>query len=240
MSSQIKPVPLSFFITPPHDCPYLSEQRAKTLFLSPEVHTDTQLYSILLEKGFRRSGEHIYRPQCENCNACISIRIPVAEFTPNKNQRRTLKKLAQFSTKTEPAHFNQQHYQLFDRYISERHQDGDMYPTSSHQYREFLLCDWLECQYLNFYDFKAQKLVATCVYDRVENGLSAVYTYFDPDYAKFSPGKLAILKLIELAKSQSLDYVYLGYWIKESRKMAYKGEYRPLECFINNRWIKLS
>ena len=240
MSSQIKPIPLSFFITPPHDCPYLSKEQSKTLFLSPEVNTDTMLYSALLEKGFRRSGEHIYRPQCENCQACVSIRIPVDNFSPNKGQRRSLKKMSLFTTKTEPAHFNQLHYQLFDHYISERHQDGDMYPTSTHQYREFLLCDWLECNYLNFYDIKTQKLVATCVYDCVDNGLSAVYTYFDPDYSKFSLGKLAVLKLIDMAKQQSLKYVYLGYWIKNSQKMAYKGDYRPLECFVNNQWVYLS
>ena len=115
-----------------------------------------------------------------------------------------------------------------------------MFPTSAHQYREFLLCDWLECSYLNFYDFKEQKLVATCVYDTVGDGLSAVYTYFDPEYASYSLGKLAILQLIEIAKKASLDYVYLGYWIKDSRKMAYKGEYRPLECFVNDQWVYLT
>ncbi|WP_444994033.1 arginyltransferase [Aliikangiella sp. IMCC44359] len=240
MSNQIKPIKLNFFLTPPHTCPYISEEEAQTLFLSPEVHTDTLLYSALIDKGFRRSGEHIYRPHCKSCNACISIRIPVEKFKLNKQQKRCLKKATIFNYKTEPAHFNQLHYQLFDKYISTRHQDGDMYPTSVHQYKEFLLTDWLESNYLNFFDIKEQKLVATCVYDNVNNGVSAVYTYFDPDYSRYSLGRLAILKLIEIAKQNSLDYVYLGYWIKSSQKMAYKGEYRPLECFVNDEWRYLS
>lgn len=240
MSSQIKPVPLSFFITPPHDCPYLAKQKSKTLFLSPEINADTHLYSVLLEKGFRRSGEHIYRPQCDQCNACISIRIPVNQFKPNKTQKRCLKKASQFTFKRYPAAFSEQHYQLFDKYVTERHSDGDMYPTTTHQYREFLLCNWLECQYLDIFDINTQKLIATCVFDQVKDGLSAVYTYFDPEYSKFSLGRLAILKLIEMAQQQDLNYVYLGYWIKNSQKMAYKGEYRPLECFINDQWIYLS
>lgn len=240
MSSQIKPIPLSFFITPPHDCPYLKNKVSKTLFLSPEIKSDQMLYSALIDKGFRRSGEHIYRPHCEECQACISVRIPVAEFEPNKQQRRCMKKSNCFQIKTEPAQFNQQHYQLFDKYISLRHRDGDMYPTTAHQYKEFLLTDWVECNFLNFFDIKNNKLVATAVFDVVNNGVSAVYTYFDPEYSKYSLGRLAILQLIKLAQQHNLDYLYLGYWIKESVKMAYKGEYRPLECFINDHWIKLN
>ncbi|MET1253899.1 arginyltransferase [Aliikangiella maris] len=240
MSNQIKPVRLNFFLTPPHSCPYLQEQTAQTMFLSPEVNSDTLLYSALIEKGFRRSGEHVYRPNCESCNACISVRVPVKQFKPNKIQQRCLKKSSRFSWKIEPAHFNQQHYQLFDKYISIRHRDGDMYPTSTHQYKEFLLTDWLETNYLNFYDLKTQNLIATGVYDQLPDGLSAVYTYFDPDYSKFSLGRLTILKLIEIARQSNLSYVYLGYWIKNSQKMAYKGEYRPLECYINDSWRYLS
>lgn len=240
MSSQIKPTQLSFFITPPHDCPYLESEIARTIFLSPEIHTDQTLYTALINKGFRRSGEHIYRPHCGQCNACISVRLPVADFNPNKQQKRCLKKASRFITKVEPARFNQQHYQLFDKYISERHRDGDMYPTSPHQYKEFVLSNWIECNFLNFTEASSNKLIATCVYDVLKDGLSAVYTYFDPDYAKFSPGRLAILKLVEQAQQQKLPYVYLGYWIKNSTKMAYKGEYRPLECFINEQWVYLS
>lgn len=240
LSRQIKPTQLSFFITPPHQCPYLKDETAKTVFLSPDIHADKLLYSALINQGFRRSGEHIYRPQCDNCQSCISVRIPVDQFEANKQQRRTLKKAQCFSARVEPARFNQQHFQLFDKYISERHKDGDMYPTSPQQYKEFLLNDWIECNFLNFTDPKTRKLVATAVYDQVDDGLSAVYTYFDPDYSRYSPGRLGILKLIELARQQNLRYVYLGYWIKSCVKMAYKGDYRPLECFVNDSWVKLN
>jgi len=240
MSKQIKPTQLSFFITPSHDCPYLDNESAKTIFLSPEIQPDPNLYSLLIDKGFRRSGEHIYRPHCGSCQACISVRLPIKQFNMNKQQKRCLKKSHAFSTQTEIASYKQTYFDLFEKYINLRHKDGDMYPTSPKQYKEFLLNDWVECSFLNFYDTKEQNLVATAVFDQVENGLSAVYTYFDPDYSKFSLGRLAILKLIELARQRELDYVYLGYWIKDCDKMAYKGEYRPLECFINDRWISLS
>ena len=240
MSNQIKPTQLSFFITPPYDCPYLKAEFAKTIFLSPDIHADKMLYSALINQGFRRSGEHIYRPHCDNCQSCISVRIPVNQFVFNKQQRRTLKKAKCFSARTEPAKFNQQHFQLFDKYISERHKDGDMYPTSPQQCKEFLLNDWIESSFLNFTDPQNKNLVATAVFDQVDDGLSAVYTYFDPDYSKFSPGRLGILKLIELARQLNLPYVYLGYWIKDCDKMAYKGLYRPLECFVNGSWITLT
>lgn len=240
MSNSIKPVGLTFFLTPPHACPYLSDEQSQTLFLSPEILTDTLLYSALINKGFRRSGEHIYRPHCAQCNACISVRVPVEKFVASKQQLRCLKKGKKFAKSISVAQFSQQQYQLFDRYISVRHNDGDMYPTSSKQFKEFLLADWLECEFLIFTDIVKQKMIATCVYDKVNNGLSAVYTYFDPDYSRYSLGRLAILSLIELAKRQQLDYVYLGYWIKNSQKMAYKGEYRPLECFVNDEWVYLT
>jgi leucyl-tRNA---protein transferase len=240
LSHQIKPSKLSFFITPHHACPYLKGETAQTVFLSPDIQPDKSLYTVLINQGFRRSGEHIYRPQCDQCQSCISVRIPVSQFKPNKQQKRTLKKALNLTSNVTPAHFNQQHFQLFDKYISQRHKDGDMYPTSPQQYKEFLLNDWIECNFLNFSDPKTKKLVATAVYDQVEDGLSAVYTYFDPDYSKFSPGRLAILKLIELAKHQNLAYVYLGYWIKDCDKMAYKGDYRPIECFVRDRWVVLT
>lgn len=240
MNEKTRSIPLSFYLTPDHDCPYLPKQQSKTAFLSPEIASDSKIYSVLIDQGFRRSGEHIYKPHCDQCKACISVRLPVKKFQPNKNQKRCYKKINQFQVSTEPARFNQKHFELFEKYITARHKNGDMYPTSIKQYKEFLLCQWLDCNYLNFIDIKTQKLVATCVYDNLDLGLSAVYTFFDPDYAKYGLGKMAVLQLIEQTKQLGLDYVYLGYWIKESPKMSYKGDYRPLECFVNGQWIYLS
>jgi len=231
---------LDFYATPAHPCPYLEQKDSKTLFLNPEIHPNAPIYSWLIDKGFRRSGDHIYRPHCDDCAACISIRVKAENFEPNKQQRRCFKKGRKFTTKIHPASFDNQHYQLFESYINTRHADGDMYPTSEKQYKDFILCDWLNCQFLDFYDPTNSQLIACCVFDQLNNGLSAVYTFFDPDYSKYSPGRLAVLNLIENCRQMSLDYVYLGYWIKGCQKMSYKGEYRPIECFINDRWVSLN
>ncbi len=231
---------LEFYITPDHDCPYLEELRSKTLFLNPEIYPNHKVYDWLLEKGFRRSGDHIYRPQCDDCSACISVRIKSSDFFANKQQRRCYKKGARFIVKTQPAVYDQVHYQLFEGYIIDRHADGDMYPPSIKQFKDFVLCDWMNTQYLDFFEPTTGKLIACCVFDQLESGLSAVYTYFDSSFSKFSPGRLAILTLIERSKQMNLDYVYLGYWIKNCQKMAYKGEYRPIECFVNDQWVELN
>ncbi len=240
MSGNFNPTQLSFFITPPHKCPYLTEKTSKTIFLSPEIASDNLLYTALINQGFRRSGEHIYRPNCESCSACLSVRIPVFEYKNTRSNRRILNKAKRFRYSVEPANFNQKHYLLFDRYISQRHQDGDMFPTSPRQFKDFLLCDWLEVNYLNIFDIKTGALIGTCVYDIVNDGFSAIYTFFDPDYEKFSIGKLAILKLMELVRQAKLPFLYLGYWIKGCQKMSYKGDFRPIEYFTQNHWVKIS
>jgi len=235
-----KSTALDFYATPAHPCPYLEQKEAKTLFLNPELQPSEHIYGWLIDKGFRRSGDHIYRPHCDDCSACVSLRVKSANFIANKQQRRCFKKGKRFITKVHRAEFDVQHYQLFENYINTRHSDGDMYPTSEKQYKDFILCEWLNCQFLDFYDPTNSKLIACCVFDQLDNGLSAVYTFFDPDYSKYSLGRLAVLTLIENSKQMSLDYVYLGYWIKGCQKMSYKGEYRPVECFINDRWISLN
>jgi len=231
---------LEFYATPPHKCPYLEQKDSKTLFLNPELQPNDHIYAWLLNQGFRRSGDHLYRPHCDDCSACISVRVKSSHFIANKQQRRCFKKGQKFSTKTRPASFDTQHYQLFEKYINARHTDGDMHPTSEKQYKEFILCDWMNTQFLDFIEPTSGQLVACCVFDQLDNGLSAVYTFFDPDYSKYSPGKLAVLTLIENSKQLELDYVYLGYWIKACQKMSYKGDYRPIECFINDHWVHLS
>ncbi len=239
MSSQIKSEPISFYISPEQNCSYLPEEESKTLFLSPETDNNIQVYSALIRKGFRRSGNYIYKPECDFCNACISVRVPVSKFVPDRNQVRCLKKSTRFRWEIKPAELTDTHFRLYQKYINWRHSDGSMYPASPADFPNFLLSDWASNSYLNFYDHQNGKLVATNVFDNVGDGLSAVYTFFDPDYAKFSPGKLSILNLIEQAKNQNADYVYLGYWIKGCKKMAYKDKFRPIEYFVNNKWVNL-
>ncbi|NVJ49433.1 MAG: arginyltransferase [Gammaproteobacteria bacterium] len=229
---------LTFYATPAHSCSYLPDKQATTVFLDPEKQISKKLYTRLSESGFRRSGSHIYRPHCEQCQACVPVRIPVAQFNPNRSQKRCLKKGAHFSAEMSAAEFSPEHYQLYERYLSARHHDGDMYPPSEQQYRDFLFSDWSNTEFLNIYD--GQKLITCSVVDRLSNGFSAVYTYYDPDYAKFSLGRLAILQLIEQAKSAAMEYLYLGYLVKDCRKMKYKSEYRPLDCLVGNRWVRLN
>ncbi len=239
MNNQPKNITLEFYVTPDHECPYLKQQQSKTLFLNPERQPDEKIYDWLIDKGFRRSGDHVYRPHCESCKACISVRIKSNLFSANKQQRRCFKKGKRFTTKIHPAKFDKPHYQLFEHYINTRHADGDMYPTSEKQYQDFILCDWMNTQFLDFIEPTTGKLIACCVFDQLESGLSAIYTFFDPDYSKFSLGRLSVLTLIELNNHLNLNYVYLGYWIKGCQKMSYKGEYRPIECFVQDRWINL-
>jgi len=230
---------LEFYATPVHSCPYLEKKLAKTLFLNPELQPNDPIYNALIGKGFRRSGDHIYRPHCDDCSACISVRIKSSNFVANKQQKRCFKKGKRFHTRIHPANFDAQHYRLFEQYINSRHADGDMYPTSEKQYKEFILCDWMNTQFLDFIEPTTGQLIACCVFDQLNTGLSAVYTFFDPDYSRFSLGRLAVLTLIETSKHLDLDYVYIGYWIKACRKMSYKSEYRPIECFINDQWVHL-
>jgi arginine-tRNA-protein transferase len=226
-----------FFLTPGHPCSYLPGREAQTLFLDPRDTIDQGLYQALTEQGFRRSGGHLYRPHCQSCNACVPTRIPVAEFEPRRTQRRVLARNEDLVVRVEPAVFNRRYYALYERYIHGRHRDGDMYPPTSDQFRSFLLSQWSNSVFLNSY--LDDELVAVAVTDQQARGLSAIYTFFDPDLAGRSLGAFSILKQVEFCRSLGLPHVYLGYWIRESRKMRYKIDYRPVELFMDGRWTRL-
>lgn len=227
-----------FYLTPAHPCSYLPGKEARTLFLDPRDTIHPPLYQALTEHGFRRSGGHLYRPHCQGCQACVPTRIPVDRFEPRRNQRRLLSGNRDLTVRIEPAAFNRRYYHLYERYISGRHRDGDMYPPSTDQFRSFLLSQWSNsvflCSYLH------DELVAVAVTDQHVAGLSAIYTFFDPDLATRSLGTWSILQQIELAQRADLPYLYLGYWIRDSRKMRYKIDYRPVELFMDGRWTLLS
>ena len=228
---------LKVYTTYPHSCSYLQEQEATTLFVDPRQPVDQKLYSRLSVLGFRRSGNHIYRPHCARCNACIPSRIPAQEFAPRRGQKRIWRRNQDLQViRTEAIH-DDEAFDLYYRYITQRHADGDMYPPDREQYEAFLNSVWDCTLYFRFYD-KGQ-LVAVAVVDKLEDGFSAIYTFFDPDADRRSLCVFAILWQIEQAKVMGLDYVYLGYWIKDCQKMAYKSEYRPLQVYRNSRWADL-
>lgn len=226
---------LIFFTTPEHQCSYLPEKLSTTLFVDPKAVIDTEQYTSLSSLGFRRSGKHFYRPYCDNCQACTPIRVYAQAFTPSKSQRRILRKNRTLKTQILSADFHEDHYLLYEKYLHSRHADGDMYPPSRAQYRSFLVDGHSSTQFVEF--SLEGHLCAVAVCDKLKDGLSAIYTFFDPDYASLSLGSFAILWQIEEAKRKNLPYLYLGYFIKNCRKMAYKNQYSPFEARINNQWL---
>lgn len=226
---------LKFYATQPHACSYLPDEQATTLFLDPQKPIDTVTYSRLSELGFRRSGDHLYRPHCRTCTACIAARLPVDSFLPSSAQKRILKRNRDLVVAGTIPQTTEEIYSLYARYIEARHADGDMYPPSREQFTSFLVRKW---PFSIFYEFRLNgKLLAVAVTDQMINGLSAVYTFYDPDEQRRSLGRYAILWQIEEARRCNLQAVYLGYWIKNCKKMNYKTEYRPIEMLVNQRWI---
>lgn len=229
---------LKFYATQPHACSYLPNEQATTLFLDPSQPMNGQIYAELSELGFRRSGDHLYRPHCQLCKACVPARIPVTRFRPSRKQTRVLKRNLDIKvTRCDPG-FTEERYQLYARYISERHADGDMFPPSRGQFSTFLVS---HLPYAFFYEMRVEdRLIGIAVTDVLPNGMSAVYTFYDPSEKKRSLGVFGILWQIAETRRLGLDAVYLGYWIKGCRKMSYKTEYRPIELFVNQRWVALA
>ena len=223
------------FVTPAHPCSYLPARQANTLFLDPRETIHPGSYQALTEQGFRRSGSHLYRPHCKTCQACIPARVPVESFVPKRRQRRVQSRNADLSIKTEAASYSRRYYDLYADYISARHRGGDMFPPSIDQFRSFLLSQWSDtvfvCTYLD------NKLLSVAVTDRQQRGISAIYTFFDPNEGRRSLGVFSILTQIEMCRTQGLPFLYLGYWIRDSDKMRYKTDYRPVELFVKGTWV---
>ncbi|MFC3606757.1 arginyltransferase [Stutzerimonas tarimensis] len=229
---------LKFYATQPHACSYLPDEQATTLFLDPSQPMDGKVYADLSEIGFRRSGDHLYRPHCQKCTACIPARIPSTGMTLSRQQKRIIKRNTDLTVRAIKPVFTEEYYSLYSSYIETRHADGDMYPPSRDQFNTFLV---RELPFSYFYEFRlGRKLMAIAVSDVLSNGLSAVYTFYDPAEERRSLGRFAILWQIEEAARLGLQALYLGYWIKNCRKMNYKTEYRPIELLVNQRWVRLT
>ncbi|WP_432467693.1 arginyltransferase [Agarivorans sp. Z349TD_8] len=214
-------------------CPYLAEQQEQLCFALCSKPEKQAYYPQLIELGFRRSGQELYRPHCSGCQACQSLRVDVNAFIPSRSQKRVLSKTKDLQL-VWSKHLSNLDYCLFERYIEARHRDGSMYPTSEAAFHQFLSCDWADTQYLRLY--QGDRLLALCVTDVFTNGLSAVYTFFEPELASLSLGSLAVLKQIEQAKQQKRRWLYLGYQVDDCRKMSYKQNYTPHQRFINDKW----
>jgi len=227
---------LGFFITPAHACSYLEGKQANTLFVDPDYPMTRRLYTRLANRGFRRSGDYLYQPHCGTCKACIPVRIPVKEFVRKRTHARTWKRNQNLTIRELPATFNQEHQDLYCRYIATRHKDGGMDNPKTGSYLAFLTSNWMDTL---FYEMRlGNRLLSVAVVDRLEDGLSAVYTFYEPGETRRSLGTFSILYEISEALRLGLDWLYLGYWIKDCAKMNYKNVYQPLEYFRNNAWSR--
>lgn len=234
MTVRVEPTKLLLYATPSHECSYLPGNDATTLFVDPEFPKDPAVYTLLSRNGFRRSGEHVYRPNCADCVACVPVRVPVAGFRPRRSQRRALRDNRDLRVSPHQGTFSEEHFQLYNDYLSARHPGGGMDNPTRKQYREFLLSSWAGTM---LYEFRLRgKLIAVTVADHLIDGLSAVYTFFDPDFSGRSIGTYSILWQIEETRRLGLQWLYLGYWIENSPKMLYKQEFQPQEHFVDGRW----
>ncbi len=225
---------LSLMITPPHECSYLAHQKAATLFVDPQIPLNMAYYDLLAQLGFRRSGEHIYRPHCAQCDECKAVRINVANFRLSSSQKRILNKNQAVSLTWRDAGFDETHFTLYQHYMNERHHDSSMNNDDPTQYMHIIETDWCKTRLGEFHI--NDKLVAVAITDWLSMGLSAVYTFFDMGLSSHSLGTYAILKQIETAQATGRDYVYLGYWIKNCQKMAYKDRFSATEIFNGQHW----
>ena len=226
---------LRLFLSPQHPCAYLPGRRARSLFVQPEGPKGAALCSLLLDQGFRRSGDHLYRPSCDHCGACHASRIPVTRFEPRRSQRRVWQRnAADLEVRATPPAFTEEYFDLYRRYLAARHADGEMADPSPEDYRRFLLGDW--CPGLFLEVRQGGVLRAVAVTDVLAHGLSAVYTFFDSELWDRSLGVFCILAQIEEARRRGLPWLFLGYWVPGCRKMKYKAEYRPVQLLLNGQW----
>ncbi|MGL6048357.1 MAG: arginyltransferase [Vogesella sp.] len=224
-----------FYATAPYPCSYLEGHQARSQVAIPADAIDGSVYSRLVGLGFRRSGHFTYRPYCDDCRACVPVRLAAAEFRPSRSQRRAAKAHGALSTRILPLAFSDEHYQLYYRYQHARHDGGGMSDDDPVQYAEFILKSRVDSWLVEFREDGVLRMVS--LIDRLDDGLSAVYTFFDPDVPGASYGVYNVLWQVELACHLGLPYVYLGYWIKASPKMVYKQHYRPLQMLDNGRWV---
>ncbi|MDR3413870.1 MAG: arginyltransferase [Formivibrio sp.] len=227
-------IPIQFYATASYPCSYLDGREARSQVAAPADMVDAEVYGQLLQHGFRRSGQFVYRPACDDCHACVPVRIPVVAFQPNRSQQRAGKRHADLKGRVLGLKFVNEHFQLYQRYQAARHPGGGMDLDDREQYENFILKSNVASFLVEFRENGILRMVS--LIDQVDDGLSSAYTFFEPGVPGTSYGVCNILWQIGLARQLRLPYLYLGYWIGACRKMAYKTQYRPLEGLVGGKW----
>lgn len=237
------PLAPQFYVTAPQQCPYLDGRLERKLFTALQGEQAEDLNNTLSKQGFRRSQNVLYRPSCADCSACLSARIRVADFEPNKSQRRTERKNDHFARRTRAPWATEEQYDLFRRYLEARHADGGMADMDVFEFAAMIEETPIKTRVIEYSvrsdDGRTRDLAAVCLTDVLDDGLSMVYSFYDPDLQASSLGTYVILDHIRLAQEAGLPYVYLGYWVPGSPKMAYKAKFNAVEVYAGGEWTPL-
>lgn len=239
MSHPFDPNRLQFYLTIPAPCPYLPGRMERKIFTQLDPLDGPHLNNYLTHAGFRRSQNVIYRPACENCRACQSLRICIKHFTPNASFRRTIRKNKDINLQTAPAIATEEQFSLLQSYLSARHAEGGMNDMDFIRY-EMMVEECASETEIIEYRNADDKLIACMLLDHLMDGFSLVYSFFDPKEARRSLGNFMILSQIERALAYGFDYLYLGYWVPDSPKMDYKARFKPCEVLGASGWRQLN
>ncbi len=227
---------IRFFMTGPGPCPYLPGREERKVFTRLDGRMADQLNELLSQHGFRRSQSIAYRPSCIGCNACVSVRVVATKFAPSKSHKRVVSNNHDLERKVMPPLATEEQYQLFRRYIDHRHEQGGMADMDVEDFVRMIEDSPVNSVVVEYRHRQTNKLMAFCLSDFMDDGLSMVYSVFNPDNAKRSLGRFMILDHLRLTLDHQLDHVYLGYWVSGSPKMSYKDKFQPLEYLVDGQW----